>query len=262
MQKVLFFDIDGTVVSDITRTVPASACRALRKAKENGHLLFINTGRTMCRIVPELKELPFDGFLCGCGIYLTYHDEVFFEKKLSQQNREKIMQMVMECEIDAVFENSERVFHFPGKSRFEDIQTLKERFVEEGIGAIYRPGEAVCPFDKFYINTDRKSDTKRFLEFAGEIMDVIDRGNGAYECIPKGFSKATAMDMVYEKFGIRREKSYAFGDSSNDIPMFQNAVHTVAMGVHSPVLEPYTEFVTRTVEDDGIEYALKYYGII
>ena len=70
------------------------------------------------------------------------------------------------------------------------------------------------------------------------------------------------MEMVYEKFGIEKENSYAFGDSSNDIPMFKAAKHTVAMGHHSPQLEPYTEFVTKTVEDDGIEHAMKHYGLI
>ena len=46
MKKVLFFDIDGTLLSHRTLTIPESAKRAVRKAKENGHLIFINTGRT------------------------------------------------------------------------------------------------------------------------------------------------------------------------------------------------------------------------
>ena len=53
-----------------------------------------------------------------------------------------------------------------------------------------------------------------------------------------------------------------FGDSSNDLAMFEFAVHAVAMGYHDAVLDPYTEFVTRDVEDDGIMYALEHYGLI
>ena len=34
------------------------------------------------------------------------------------------------------------------------------------------------------------------------------------------------------------------------------------MGKHSPVLEPYATFITRTVEEDGIAYALEQLGII
>ena len=45
-KKILFFDIDGTLLTPHPFKVPESTSRALTKAHENGHLLFINTGRT------------------------------------------------------------------------------------------------------------------------------------------------------------------------------------------------------------------------
>jgi len=45
-RAVLFFDIDGTVLSEITKEVPVSAINAMKAAQQAGHLLFINTGRT------------------------------------------------------------------------------------------------------------------------------------------------------------------------------------------------------------------------
>ena len=44
MRKYLFFDIDGTLLSDVTHTVPQSAIEAIKKAKENGHHCFLCTG--------------------------------------------------------------------------------------------------------------------------------------------------------------------------------------------------------------------------
>ena len=44
-RAVLFFDIDGTVLSEITKEVPVSAINAMKAAQQAGHLLFINTGR-------------------------------------------------------------------------------------------------------------------------------------------------------------------------------------------------------------------------
>ena len=46
MGKYLFFDIDGTLLSDVTHTVPQSAIEAIKKAKENGHHCFFCTGRS------------------------------------------------------------------------------------------------------------------------------------------------------------------------------------------------------------------------
>ena len=65
-----------------------------------------------------------------------------------------------------------------------------------------------------------------------------------------------------EHLNISMDNTWAFGDSSNDLSMFQYAVNCIAMGDHSPVLEPYISFVTKTVEDDGIAYAMKELGII
>ena len=116
-------------------------------------------------------------------------------------------------------------------------------------------------FDKFYIGSDEKS---RCKELFGRMpdMEVIDRENGFYECIPRGHSKATAIDLVLKHCGIGIEDAYVFGDSSNDLSMFRYAENCVVMGDHSPVLELYATFITKTVEDDGIAYAMKELGII
>ena len=45
-QSALFFDIDGTILSEITKEIPESALEALNQAKKNGHKMYINTGRT------------------------------------------------------------------------------------------------------------------------------------------------------------------------------------------------------------------------
>lgn len=61
---------------------------------------------------------------------------------------------------------------------------------------------------------------------------------------------------------LSMDQIYVFGDSSNDLSMFEYAKHTVAMGEHDPVLEPYTEYITDAVEQDGIEKAMEYYRLI
>ena len=64
------------------------------------------------------------------------------------------------------------------------------------------------------------------------------------------------------KFRMEREQAYVFGDSTNDISMFEYAVHTVAMENHAEELDPYTEYVTAKVEEDGIARAVRHYGLM
>ena len=64
--KALFFDIDGTLLSEITKEIPQSALDALKKTAEKGNLTFINTGRTWSELPEELKKLPSGGRADPC----------------------------------------------------------------------------------------------------------------------------------------------------------------------------------------------------
>lgn len=261
-KSVLFFDIDGTILSEITKEVPKSTVDALKKAKENGHILFINTGRTYSSIPKLIKELPFDGFVCGCGIYILYKGNVLYEKHISVEQAEALFQKADECMIDGIYESDTDVFFTRRKSRFAEVERVRKEMASVKLGINRYLEDGKCLFDKMYLCTDEKSNVEEYLEFAKKEMDVIDRENGAYELMPKGHSKGTAIEYVRKVLNIDEDNSYVFGDSSNDLAMFKAVPHTIAMGKHSEVLEPYTEFVTKEVEANGIEFALKHYGLI
>lgn len=261
-RKALFFDIDGTLLSEITKQVPESTKEALKLAHEKGHLLFINTGRTVCSVPPELKRMPFDGCLCGCGIWADYHEEVLMERHLDARRREEIVKKAEECRIDAIYEGSEDVFFSARVSRFDSLENTRRYMENMGLGVERYVEQGGCAYDKLFVYTDEMSKKEEFFEFIKPDLEVVDRENGNYECVLAGYSKGTVIQEVLERFGLTKEDAYVFGDSSNDLPMFEYAVHTVAMGVHSKVLEPYAEFITTSVEDDGIWYAMRHYGLL
>ena len=83
-RKMLFFDIDGTLVAEGTHYLPQSAVNAIRKARENGHLVFINTGRTRFSIDDFLEEIGFDGYVCGCGTAIMLEKRRFLKIHLQK----------------------------------------------------------------------------------------------------------------------------------------------------------------------------------
>ena len=107
-----------------------------------------------------------------------------------------------------------------------------------------------------------EDDTFLHTEEIKDEMVIIDRRNGVYECLQKDYSKATAMEYMRKYLGAEIDDIYVFGDSSNDLVMFEYAKHNVAMGKHDPVLEPYAELITDDVDEDGIFHALEKLGII
>ena len=54
----------------------------------------------------------------------------------------------------------------------------------------------------------------------------------------------------------------AFGDGGNDMQMLQYVSLAVAMGNAGDELKSIADFVTKDVDDEGIAYALKHYGLI
>ncbi len=117
-------------------------------------------------------------------------------------------------------------------------------------------------FDKILIYIDKMADGERFFKETEDVFNHIDRLGGVYECVQKEYSKATAIEYIQKELHLADDEIYAFGDSSNDLDMIKAAGHGVIMGHHDPVLEPYAEYITDTVENDGLYKAMEHYGLI
>lgn len=261
-KKALFFDIDGTILSEITGEVPKSAVQALRQAMDKGHLTFINTGRTWCALPEIIRQMPFSGYLCGCGTYIQYGDEVLFQRSIPMERADAIVRMLRENHSDMILEGTQDCFVPERRTRFDRLEGTRRYFRGLGLGMERYTEQGGLEYDKFVFYTDEKSNLPAIFEDLSRDMEIMDRREGFYEVVPKGYSKATAIDYILRHFKMNRDDAYVFGDSSNDLSMFEAVTHAVAMGAHDPVLDAHTEFVTRTVEEDGLAYAMKHYGLI
>ena len=57
MIKAVFFDVDGTLVSHKSKSVPESAKDAIERLRSKGIKVFLSTGRH----IHELKNMPTNG---------------------------------------------------------------------------------------------------------------------------------------------------------------------------------------------------------
>ena len=133
-RKALFFDIDGTLLSEVTGEVPVSAKRALERALERGHLTFVNTGRTWCVLPAEFKRMPFSGYICGCGTYIQFGDEVLLKRSIPQKRGEEIVRLLRENWADMVLEGTEDCFLPECHSRFDALEGTRRYFRNMGLG--------------------------------------------------------------------------------------------------------------------------------
>ena len=78
----------------------------------------------------------------------------------------------------------------------------------------------------------------------------------------KGVTKGTALQTIENRIGVRYEETMAFGDGGNDISMLRHAGIGVAMGNAKDDVKVIADYVTASVDDNGIADALKHFGIL
>ncbi|MDO5010980.1 MAG: Cof-type HAD-IIB family hydrolase [Intestinibacter bartlettii] len=260
-RKILFFDIDGTLISETSGEIPESTKNALKTAQENGHITIINTGRTRALIEPRLQDMGFDGYICGCGTYIEINNKVLYYKTIDKHKYKEIIQVLKENETDMIIEGTENIYMDLETTDPVRQKRIKE-FTDRGF-PIKSLSSSDLSFDKFCFtlqNTDKRDNIVEYLENEG--FDYIDRGANFFEVVPKGHSKASGMEFLLNYFNLEKEDSYAFGDSYNDTAMFEYCPNGVLMANGKKDLSKIVSFVTKDVDEDGIEYALQHFNIV
>lgn len=262
MKSVIFFDIDGTLVSeDGLFTIPESTVTAIELTRKKGNLTFINTGRTEFNVNEKVRQLGFDGIICGCGTYIEYNGETLFYNKLSQDFCRETAELLKKCRVTPVYEHRDGYFFDDKAPAIPALDDFLENFVDEGIDISGRVEDIDFVFDKFVVWESASSDMELFRNEISKNFDIIDRGHGFYENVPSGFSKATAIEFILKKLNIPLANAYAVGDSANDLPMLKAVPNSIAMG-GAEAIYPYVSYITTSLADNGIYNALRYYGLI
>lgn len=257
MIKAVFFDIDGTLVSFKTHRVPDSAKRAIAALRAKGVRVFIASGRQLLAI-NNLEDLQFDGYVTLNGGYCIVGEQVIYKHSMPSEDMVSLVQYMEEREdfpcifvhenafcINYTDERTDEVFRL---LNFPQPPTLPLR--EAATGDIFQ-------LVAFFTKEQEKA-----------IMAVMPhceatRWNPLFsDVIPKGSSKQVGVDKMLDYFGISLDESMAFGDGGNDVLMLKHVGIGVAMGNAEDEVKRAADYVTDSVDEGGIEKALRHFGVI
>lgn len=263
MSALLFFDIDGTLLTlDDEHILPESTQKALNKAKENGHKIFINTGRVKTAIDKHLLDFGFDGLVCGCGTYIEYEGKEVFHNTLTKEQCISYASLLHEHKFQTMFEGKERLFidgeYGPGSF----MEYIYSYFTKNSDYPIEKMTHPDFIFDKFTTVRFPESNEEAFKEGFSENFNLIPHFGSVYEAVPKGFSKATGIKKLSDLLGADLSDCYAFGDSINDMEMLKYVPHSVGMGNSVEEVFSVVQYRTSDILDDGIQNALLHYKLI
>ncbi|MEH7121067.1 Cof-type HAD-IIB family hydrolase [Neobacillus vireti] len=279
MKTAIFLDIDGTLITNHF-IIPDSAKLAVRKARENGHLIFICTGRSKGQIFPEILEVGFDGIVGAAGGYVEVHQEVILHERVLKEDVKLIVDFFNKHGIDfnlasnnGIFTNknsNKRLSSFfeqqlefidaevkanmeKGLKLFNDMIIVTEDLIRDDINGISFFGSEI-PLDQI-----RQEFASKFTVIPSTVSAF---GDNSGEISLLGVNKATGIEKVINHFNIRKEDTFGFGDSWNDLEMLEYVQYGIAMGNAHDAVKRVANDVTDRHDENGIYNSFQKYGLI
>ncbi|MCR3760017.1 HAD family hydrolase [Clostridium felsineum] len=277
-RKVIFLDVDGTLVND-NGIVPKSASLAIKNARKNGHYVFLCTGRSKAELFDHIMDIGFDGIIAAAGGYIEFENKVLMHKKVMPEDVKHLVKYFDDNNIDFYLESNGGLFasknckkHLNSiifNSLNLDDRTKKE--LEEGMLPFINTlieGENLIRDDINKISFLNSSISIEVIkeEFKDKFnvihCTVPAFGENSGELSIPGIHKALAIENLLNHINIDKEDTLAYGDGSNDIEMLKFVQVGVAMGNANENLKNVADDITDTHDNNGIYNSFKKYNLI
>ena len=255
-QKVVFFDIDGTLLHD-GHFVPESTKQAIRKLQENGVYVALATGRGPAMLSGIRELLNIDTIIGYNGQIVVHQNEIIYKRPQPKTDLTQLTQQARENGHTLVYLGETKGF----TTKSNDVHVV------DSLGELDMPlpvhdEKAFLSHDVFqtlvYCTAEEESDyVKRYDAF-----DFIRWHPHAMDVINVGSSKAEGIKQFLKLTNIRREDTFAFGDALNDLEMLRYVGTGIAMGNGLPETKAAADYVTKSILEDGIAHGLKEFQLI
>ena len=257
MVKAIFFDIDGTLVSFETHQISPVMLDTLHRLREKGIKLFLSTGRHKSVIGVVRDLFPFDGCITLNGQYCFCGDALLRNVPLDREDVAHIVSASLSGGFPCIFleeedgymnQHGEKAQVFPRQlsiplPRLENPHRALDRSVYQVVAFLNKEEAHLLTEHPHHMNP---------MRWHPDFIDIISAGGG----------KDKGMDVILEHFHIPLSQTMAFGDGENDISMLRHAGIGVAMGSADDHVKAQADWVTGTVDEEGILSALEHFGLL
>lgn len=267
-QKILFFDIDGTLIGR-SMTLKESTLEALQRAKDKGYVLFICTGRALTSIYQSIKELAFDGYITSAGSMIYIGQKPVFEHYLDKKIVKKIIDLFQEHHILFTLETKHALYQVEGIHDFfsrrheeeaesnQELKRMKEIRRNFPTTRKFQDYNLEIPVSKVTFVCEHKEDFYRIQHHFKDQFNIVifseeDKSYCNGELIIKSCTKGHALQYVCAHYGIAVENSIAFGDSMNDYEMLEAAGTSVVYEEANQSLKALGDYYFKDPDQDGI----------
>jgi len=263
MIKLFVTDIDGTLLPTASVKVPEKNIEAVQKMIKAGVKVVIATGRMHSAALPIANQL-------GEPVPIISYNGALIKSSAGEILHAQYMNSADVIAIINFFEErgwhlqtySDDVLYVPKRTdevKFYE-EMIKVHAVEVGWDGLRTRAKDV---PKVLTVSDTPEEALRRLDearkFFGGQVEITRSAAQFTEFMALGVSKAGAIKILAEKFGIDNAQIMAIGDSENDLQMITSVGCGVAMGNAVDTVKKVSPHITDTCENGGFAKAVYKY---
>lgn len=259
MIKVIFFDVDGTLISETRPYLSEGVIDALNQLRAQEIKLFIASGRHYL----ELEDLginqqyTFDGYLTLNGGLCFNQEGIIYKNPINQEDIKNVVTYAMEHNLACNFVEDNDLY----VNTVDDYVIAAQNAINTPIPPIKDISRAL-ENDVYQINPYVDRVTMEKLIGLTKHCKYTQWHEGAYDVIAKNGGKQEGIMAVIKHYNIDIKETMAFGDGHNDVDMLKLVGIGVCMENGHEETKQASDYVCPSVDDDGIVSALKYYSLL
>lgn len=258
MTKILFTDIDGTLLDD-HKQIPDRNRSAIEELIRQGHKIVLTTGRALSGTLGQAQKLglTFDGCYIiafnGAEIYDTFRRETIYKNRIPLDVVSRIFSI---CEEQKVHIQTYDDTHVLAReenaylARYCREICCEARIIPDLPASLKEEPSKLLLLS--YDDHERLYELQRMiLEAEGDTVDAFFSSKGLLEVVLKGTSKGAAIRRLCQFLDIPMECSVGAGDGINDIPLIQTAFVGAAMKNAVPEAKQEADYITESDNNAG-----------
>ena len=262
--KLLVLDVDGTLIGQGAYPSPR-VVEAIAQAKKKGVTVALGTGRASEACHHLLQRLCLDKlhiFFDGAAVVEWPSNEVIFLQALPPRAGQRLIELARKY--DLFLEIYAHDYYFIEKdgalARHQREKLQITPLITDLMKLIGRI--KIVKGQLLAVSTEEKQRAglvAREMESYCKMSWSLDPTNNInfINAISRSVSKGNSLRNVADYLNIDLEQIMAIGDSCNDLPVFEVAGFSVAMGNAPEDLKQLADWVAPPVEKDGVAVAIE-----
>lgn len=257
LPRMLFFDLDNTLIDTLTHTIPDSTIQALNALHQRGYGLCIATGRSLelVRGLDIEDKVPWALYVLNNGQMILDHQQTVLRwHHFPTETVRAVLDQANALSI-TVFLGSPNGNLLVGP--ITDFVKTANGFYKEPIPAQGHYDDR--PVDKIILYEAMDYDWSVFSSIEG--IDIHPTMTTSADTVVSGVSKHSS---ILDALAMLNLPDYyiAFGDSLNDVEMLKHAPISVAMANGVDEVKRIAHYIAPSVHDDGIVNMLTHLGYL